>query len=258
MPMKRFLVLLTAAPFGLAACSQPEVLVEAQIPQADGEAPMALADLPVRLLPYDRDAIFDSLEAAYEQPEPPIPPEILQAQQQVQQAQAEWRETEERWATVRDSLSTLSEQLQQMQQRGLRGTPQYGQLFERFGRLEAEERQVNQTTRAAFQRFDQMQRATLTRADSIRLAQEAWAERAFADFPAVVEARLLESGVEEAADTTGPSGFAQLRVPEGRWWVYARFLLPYEELYWNVPIEVTGDSVHIRLTPENADRRPVM
>jgi chromosome segregation ATPase len=260
MPMKRFLVLLSAAAtLGTVACSQPEVVVEARLPQQGADAgSVPLAELPIRLLPYDRDAIFDSLEAAAREPEPTIPPDILEAQQQVQQAQTEWRDAEERWNTVRVSLRTIADRLQQMGSQGLRGTPQYRQMFEQFGRLEAEERQVNQRNQQAFARFDELQRSTLTRADSIRAVQEAWAERAFADFPSIVEARLRDMREEEIADTTDANGIAVIRAPKGQWWVYARYTLPYEELYWNLPVEVTGDSAQIELTVETAERRPVM
>lgn len=257
--MKRFLVLLTAAgSLGTAACGQPEVVVEARLPQQGQEGAAPLAELPIRLLPYDRDAIFDSLEAAAPEPEPAIPPDILEAQQRVQQAQTEWREAEERWTTVRDSMRTLSDRLEQMGRQGLRTTPQYRQLFERFATLEAEERQVNQRNQQAFARFDELQRATLARADSIRVVREAWAERAFADYPSIVQARLQAMRREELADTTNANGIAVIRAPKGQWWVHARYTLPYEELYWNLPVEVTGDSVHVLLTPETAERRPVM
>jgi hypothetical protein len=257
--MKRFLVLLSAVvPLGMAACSQPQVVVEATMPQEGTAEAVRLADLPVRLLPYDRDAIFDSLQAAFEEPEPQIPAEITQAQEQVQQAQTEWRTAEERWNTVRDSLRVLAERTQSLASQGLRGTPQYRSAFEQFGRLEGEERQVKQRMEAAFARFDALQRQTLSRVDSIRVVREAWAERAFADYDQVVAARLQALDREELADTTGASGFATFRVPEGRWWVYARYTLPYQELYWNLPIEVTGDSTYVALTPETAEKRPVM
>ena len=41
---------------------------------------------------------------------------------------------------------------------------------------------------------------------------------------------------------TDAQGIARFNVPEGRGWVYGRYTLPYEELYWNVPLELTGDS----------------
>ena len=63
-------------------------------------------------------------------------------------------------------------------------------------------------------------------------------------------------GREEMADTTTAAGSTLFRTSEGQWWVYARYTLPNEELYWNEPIEVSGDSTHILLTEENAERRP--
>src|SRR5690606_9554063 len=213
-----------------------------------------LADLPVRLLPYDRDAIFDSLQAAFSEPEPQIPAEITQAQAQVQQAQTEWPEAEERWNTVRDSLRTLADRTQEMTQQCLRGTPQYAQAFQQCGRLEGEERAVKQRMDAAFARFDEMPRQTLSQVDSIRGVREAWAERAYADYDQVVAAKLQQLKREELADTTNANGVTVFRAPAGRWWVYARYTLPYEELYWNIPIEVTGDSAHVVLSPANAQR----
>ncbi len=257
--MKRFLVLLSAlAPLGLAACSSPEVVAEASLAQEGSAEPQALSDLPVRLLPYDRDAIFDSLAAVAETPEPQIPPEILQQQLEVQEAQTAWREAENRWGAVRDSLRTLSEQLQTMQQRGLRATPQYTQAFQQFGRLEAEERQVKQINDQAFTRFDQLQRASLERSDSIRAVRTAWADEAFATFDEIVAARLEELGLEEQADTTNAQGTVVFEAPEGDWWIYSRYTQPYQELYWNIPIQVAGDSIYVHLGEDNAEVRPLM
>ena len=256
--MKRFLVLVAIlAPVTLAGCGDPLVVAEAAITDEAGER-LALGDLPLRLLPYDRDAIFDSLEAAHPTPEPPIPPEILAQQQEVQDAQTTWREAEERWSTVRDSLRILSDELTRMQNQGMRGTPQYAQAFERFGTLETAERQVNQQMEQSFARFDSLQQQTLAAADSIRVVRDMWGDEAFAAFTQVVQQKLNESGREELADTTTAQGTARFRAPAGRWWVYGRYTLPYEELYWNVPIEVTGDSTHIQIGRENADVRPVL
>jgi hypothetical protein len=254
--MKRFLLLVTVVSLAATGCRQPLVVAEAALTEeATGER-RALSDLPIRLLPYDRDAIFDSLEAAHPVPEPPIPPEVLQAQRQVQEAQNQWRASEERWAAVRDELRTISDELSRMQQQGLRGTPQYAQAFERFGTLETQERQFNQQMQQAFARFDALQQQTLASADSIRVAREVWAEEAFADFNRVVTERLRQVGREEQADTTNAQGISRIRVPTGRWWLYARYTLPYEELYWNIPVDVSGDSTHVSLTRENAEVRP--
>lgn len=258
--MKRFLVLVAVlAPLTVAACGDPGVIAEAAIADETTGERLALADLPIRLLPYDRDAIFDSLQAAHPEPEPPIPQEILAQQQAVQEAQSQWRVAEERWAAVRDSLRTLSDQMTQMQNQGLRGTPQYAQAFARFGTLEQEEQRVNQAMQQAFARFDQLQQQTLTATESIQVARDQWAENAFRDYGQVVAARLAETGLEEYADTTNAQGIARFNVPAGRWWVFSRYTRsPYEELYWNVPIEVSGDSTHVQLNQENAESRPLL
>ncbi|CAN5618720.1 hypothetical protein BH23GEM3_BH23GEM3_07800 [soil metagenome] len=258
--MKRpFVILAVLLPLAAAACGrEPQVVVEAATTHPETGARQALADLPVRLLPYDRDAIFDSLEAAFAEPEPALPPELLEQQRQIQTAETEWRTAEERWGEVRDSLRVLAGQLQQMGQAGQRATPQYVQAFRNYERLESEVSQVQGRSQNAFQRYDQLQRTFLTQADSIRVVREQWGERAFADFDRVVDARLQQAGREEYADTTGGAGVATFRAPTGRWWVYARYRLPFEELYWNVPLEVTGDSVGVVLTRENAQVRPAM
>jgi hypothetical protein len=257
--MKRALALpAVALLLATAACSSPEVVAEAAITQGTTGERLALQDLPIRLLPYDRDAIFDSLEAAHPTPEPPIPPDLLQQQQAVIAAQQAHSVAEARWGTLRDSLRTLSERTTQMQRQGLRGTPQYRAAFEAFDRLAAQEERVKQESDAAFARFTALQEASIARADSVRVVQEAWAEEAFRDFQTIVDARLEAMGREEFADTTSAAGAAVFRVPEGQWWVYARYTLPYEELYWNEPIEVSGDSTHILLSEENAERRPVL
>lgn len=58
----------------LAACSEgPKVVVRAEV---DGRP---VADLPVTLLPYDRQAVLDSLAKEQEAPEPLFPADLVQA-----------------------------------------------------------------------------------------------------------------------------------------------------------------------------------
>ena len=181
---------------------------------------------------------------------------VCQAQQEVMAAQEEHAAAEARWGLVRDSLRAISQTTERMSAQGLRGTPQYLQAFESFDRLEAEEARVKREMDAAFERFTQLQEATIFQMDSIRVARETWADEAFADFGQVVAAHLERTGREEMADTTNAAGVATFRAPAGQWWVHARYTLPFEELYWNVPLQVEGDTVYIRLSEENAEVRP--
>src|SRR5690625_5529331 len=58
----------------LAACDEAELIVEAQLLEGvasdDAGGAQGISNLPIRLLPYDRDAIFDSLQAEHPTPEP--------------------------------------------------------------------------------------------------------------------------------------------------------------------------------------------
>ena len=257
--MKRFLVLVaTLVPVMAAGCSQPQLVVEAAITDESSGERLALGDLPIRLLPYDRDAIFDSLEQAYPTPEPAIPPEVIQTQQAVQDAQNEWRVAEDRWATVRDSLRILSEQTQAMERQGQRATAQYAQLYRQFTALEGEYDGLDRQRSQAFARFDSLQQASLAVTDSLKIERDLWADQAFADFNAVVLQKLRERGEEELADTTNAQGFGRFNVPRGNWWIFSRYTLPYEELYWNIPIQIDSDSAMVTLNRQNAQIRPVL
>jgi hypothetical protein len=44
----------------------------------------------------------------------------------------------------------------------------------------------------------------------------------------------------------------------GQWWVNARYDRQFDELYWNVPVQVDGDSLMVELTESNAEVRQKM
>ncbi|HEX2092911.1 MAG TPA: hypothetical protein VHG28_10935 [Longimicrobiaceae bacterium] len=189
----------------LTACeSGSKVVVTASLTEAGVDGPVA--DLPVRLLPYDRDEILDSLTRTAKEPEPQIPPDLLQ----------------------------------------------------QFQGLAAEERAAQARGDTALARFRAFRRAVFARADSVRNARRSWAEKAFGRFDAEVQRRLETADRDELADTTDASGTVTFSAEPGRWWVYARYTLPYSELYWNVPMEVTGDSSVVRLSRANAKERPFL
>jgi hypothetical protein len=252
--MKR--LVLTAVLAGaatLTACGGTEVTVQAQVEGQDGEV-IALRSLPVRALPYDRDAIFDSLRATYGEPEPEIPADLMVLQDSISQAQAQWRVAETRWGAGRDSLRDLRASLDQLN----RASGQYVAMFNQFNALEAQvtaaERQMNE----AFQRFQNLQNRYAQRAQETRLARDQWADAAYADVDRIIAARLRELRREEAVDTTDANGIARLRgVRAGQWWIYARYDLPFEELYWNIPVTVErGDQAQVELTRQTAEVRP--
>ena len=233
----------------LAACgdSQVSVLVLAGEEGAEKPAP----NLAFEYLPFDRDSVFEALIAAAESPEPQVPEDLKVQLDSVPVLQKALTEAEAEWAETRESLQNLSRRLQRLDRR----SREYQQLYRQFDGMEASERRLNSTRQAAFGRFDDLQKRTLGRSDSVRAVIEAWEDIAFEDYPDV-EAQLLEAtGREIAYDTTNAEGVATSRLPGGRWYVHTRVPLPFSELYWNVLID-PGVSDTIRLTRDNAVIRP--
>lgn len=256
MTRSRLLVLgMTAAL--LSACGPTQVVVTAEISrdEADpGSEVRALGDLEIRMVPFDRDVIFDSLTNAAERPEPAIPDSVLSAQSAVAATQQTWRDTEARWNTLRDTLQTLSATLESMSP----AQAQYRLLFRDFQDLDAELGRTERARDRAFTDFTSLQEASMAAAEEIRLIREQWADEAFAEVSLVMAGRLQSSRLDVLYDTTDASGVASgFEAKAGEWWVSARYELPYTELYWNVPVTVVrGEPIQVRLTRANATRRP--
>jgi hypothetical protein len=224
--MKRSAVLAAVLLVGLSACDRPEVVVEAAVAESAGAAPSPVPDLPVRLLPYDRDEVIDSLTRAYGKPEPAVPPDLAQQQDSLRGLEAEWRRL-----SAGDSGASTA------------------------GRVDPGEDGVKQGIAELGARITALRHVVAERLDSLRAARRAWASEALADFDSLAQARASAADRREVADTTGADGTATFHVDEGRWWVYARYVLPDEELYWNFPVEVAGRTTRVRLDAGNAVRR---
>ena len=80
-----------------AACGPAQVVVTIEIdvtnPEGDGTVVRALSDIEVRLLPYDRDAVFDSMTSVSGTTEPEIPSALIEARDEVRVAQEAWQQS---------------------------------------------------------------------------------------------------------------------------------------------------------------------
>ena len=229
--------------------------IEVDDPAGGGTIQRALSATEVRMLPYDRDAVFDSIAAVYPTPEPAVPAELLLAREQVQTAQEEWDQAQRRGRMLRDTLQKLGATMEPLDRSGAT----YVLLFGDFTNLERRLPAVERDEQAAFARFDSLLKSTIRASDSARILQENWGDDAFADIGSIFAAKAAASGLEVAIDTTDASGVARrnLQVMPGPYWVHARYELAYTELYWNVPITVErGEPVQVRLTRDNAEERP--
>ena len=112
----RFLLFSLSLLIAASACGPAEVVVTMEIdvasPDGEGMVTRPLSDIEVRLLPYDRDAVFDSMASAFGTPEPPIPEELIAERERVQEAQVEWQNNQNRWNLIRDTLQKLTTALE--------------------------------------------------------------------------------------------------------------------------------------------------
>lgn len=241
----------------LGACGGGEVVVQAVLEgETAGEGapePRSLNSLPVRLVPYDRDVVFDSLEAAHPVPEPQIPDSLLQLQGRIAAAQEAYQQAEQQWGTARDSLARLGETLEGMNP----SSGQYRVIYNDFNALEPQVNALETERDQLFGQFESLQAQLGNQSAELRTAIEQWEDEAFAELALVIRQKIEEAGQEEIGGVTGADGTVRLQVPPGDWWVYARHSLPYRDLYWNIPINVTrGEPVSLELTRDNAVVRP--
>lgn len=242
------------ATLALTACGPGRISIVVELEDEDGGDARLLEDIEVRLLPYDRDHVFDSLTRAASTPEPEIPAELLAARAGIAEAQRAWTEAEILEANLRDTIGKLNDRLLELNPAMNDYKAIYNQVTPMIDELEG----VSGRVKSLFQTFDELQKASIEQMGEIRRVKEDWAHQAFKDVGTVVDALIDASGLEEAADTTGVDGGALVEVPPGQYWVHARYELPNDELYWNVPITVErGDPVVVRLSRANAIRRPI-
>lgn len=239
-----------------AACGPGEVIVTSEVDATDEEsgeaATQPIEGMQVQLLPFDRDAVFDSLAEEAETPEPELPEELVAARDSLQDVQAVYREADATVVTLREQLQEINEEMEQYSQ----AEDRYRELFAQFNELEAEMNEAEQVRDSSFEEFTEMQSETIEDLEEAQFEIERWEEEAFADYGEVMEQKLEETGQSIQTDTTDATGRATFRPDPGEWWVHARHQGPIEELYWNIRVDVErGEPVELLLQRDNAELR---
>jgi hypothetical protein len=250
--MNKLWVLGLAALVVPAACTRSTQLAVQAVSEDAEEQVTGRAQLIIRALPYDRDALFSALTAQATEPEPQPPADLIELRDSVSVARQRWTEAEASWNDVRSELQSLSERMRAMD----RSSTEYARLFSQFDRLDSQVGRLERTQTRYFDEFTGLQGTYRARADSFNAVLQAWEERAFEDYGEVVDS-LVEVLGEALEDTTDSSGWAVFRVPRGTWWIHTRSVLVFEELYWNVPYESTGGADTLVIDNSNAEVRPV-
>ncbi|MBI4513514.1 MAG: hypothetical protein HY702_05330 [Gemmatimonadetes bacterium] len=254
--LKRWSVVL-ACLLPLAGCKRSgDLVVQAALGRDTAGAPVGIDKLVLELLPYNRDSIFDALARQAATPEPQIPEDLLVQRDSVAALRDLWTQSESQWNAVRDELLKLSERMRTMD----RGSREYFQAFTRFTDLEQRERTLSRAKDEAFRSYDALQKRYGARADSIKVVRFAWEDEAFARYGEITEGLPKTLKRETYADTTSGGGYATFRnVRNGRWYLYTRYELPFQELYFNIPVEIRGGSRDtLMLTRDTAELRPLL
>ncbi len=240
--------LLAGVALTLAGCGGSPVTVEVV---ADGPSgPVPQANIEVRMFPFDRDSVFDALDAQASTPKPQVSEDMLQTFGEIGVLQEQWRAKDTEWAESRDQLQTLSEQLQGLDRR----SRDYMQKYDQFGELETRVNRLEREKVALFQEFTSLQESVATRVDSFRIARNSWEENTYAEYFDIEQELLKAAKAEILADTTGAEGTVTMKIPSGNWWLVSRVPTARGELYWNIRLD-PGATETIRLSPENGEDR---
>lgn len=227
-----------------AACGS-NVTVEVLTEGPEGPRPQA--NLPVQFLPFDRDSVFDMLDAQASTPRPRMSAELQAESDAVTELQAEWRAKDTDWANERDALQQLSTRLQNMDARD----PAYRRLFEQFNQGETRVNRLDREKKALFEQFTEAQEAVAEAKISFKIIDDLWQDEAYAGY---FDIQLsLIGGDEPLADTTNAGGIAAMKLAGGDWWITTRVTVSGdEELYWNVSV---GDQEMVTLDESNGTIR---
>jgi len=236
----------------LGACRELGTL-EVVVLRHDGRPDVAL---DVTVLPFNPEALYDSLARAAPTPRPRFP--------ELEDAMAAYRVGPQghrpgagsgAWEATRDSVEALADSLRRSDRTAPSYRSAYGRLrslYDRLGQRAAERDRADRGLRREDRAL--ADRATVA-ADQLRR----WERVAFASYGELMAAAVTRSGRDPLRLTTDSAGRARTTLRPGRWWIRARQRIrdnPFQEQFWNVPVTTNRlVPVRVRVTADNAELR---
>ncbi|MSR22059.1 MAG: hypothetical protein EXR92_00625 [Gemmatimonadetes bacterium] len=242
----------------LAACSPGEVIVLTEVDMENattGERePMPLVYREIELIPFDRDAIFDSLTAVASSPEPQLPQDLLMARDSSNAARLRFQAVDADWVAIQERLLGINNEMA----RYAPAETAYRRLFDQYRGVQNTALGIERRRTAELAHFDSIQQVTSTKMEEFGALKRAWENQAFASYADILEEKVDDVGRDILYDTTDASGAAQFAPSPGPWWIYTRLTEGADELYWNLPVSVErGTPAEVRLNRGNAEVRPI-
>ena len=225
----------------LAACGGPrKVTIEVKV--LDLEANLAIApNLPLVILPYDRDSLLDVLENQAAEPRP----HVALLDSLFAAFRVPYFEIARAGAMVnryRDSMTTLKAAMDTLP----REDEAYRLRFQLFAQLTDSLERSEARREVAATALREARGTFVPLSDSLRREVRAWEEATFRSYDSIVTNLAEETGRTGMIDTTDSAGHSTMIVGRGAWWVYARAWNvedPNSEWYWNVQLK--GDTVRL-------------
>lgn len=214
-----------------------------------------VADLAITALPFDPDALLDSLAAGADAPAPTFPALEAEMRDYHRPDPDPYEEINRPWLALRDTVRLLADSLIERD----RTDPGYTADYERFRALYARLAERAGERDRALRNVNGDHLALARRAAAAADSLRAWEYQAYAGYPDAAAAAVVHSGRSVVEGTTDRHGRLTLRVQPGRWWLVARAAdpaNPFLEYYWNVSVTATRVvPVRLPLSSGNAVKR---
>jgi len=197
----------------------------------------SLGDLEVWALPFDANALLDSLANTATTPAP----EFTALWDRLQKYQRRDLAAEStfiaEWHAARLGVKALSDSLLEAG----RDAPGYARDYARFRRLYRTLTTQEAALETEIENLTADDRALADSAGAAATVLRRWEASAYADFDRLAEEAAAQAGRQPIALVTNEVGFAETGLPTGRWWLVARAPHPenpFVDLLWHVPARV--------------------
>ncbi len=238
---------------GLSGCLPSDFDIEVR---AYDPNDVPLSNLEIVALPFDHDALRDSLAQAsgVDRPEfPDLEAELLSYERPDISGLVESLQP---WQAIYDSVRHLADSLHIA---GTDGSAAYAAAYDRlrqqYRRLAQSTAERDDAIRDQIGADNELALRVAGAADSLR----DWEGTALALYPTLADSAIAKAGREPRRASTDSNGVASFTLEPGRWWFVAIWTdpeNPFREYYWNVGLSVSlMNSRSIPLHRDNADVR---
>jgi len=220
---------------GFQGCSQAAFRVDVTARFPDD---LALTQLEITALPFDRDALRDSLARASESPRPRFPDLEEALASYAKPDLSRLAEAFLPWQAIRDSVQHLADSL------SIAGADTSAQYARAYARLRAQYQRLAQSSvdrDAAIREHVGDDRQLALRVAAAADALRAWEASAFSQYPVLADSAMARVGRNPHVATTDDEGNAEFMLAPGRWWIVATRVdpeNPFREYHWSVGVVV--------------------